>query len=106
MSWIATFGCFSGAVSVALGAIGAHVLKPRMTPQPLVALAWSQPLKGVAFYGACGLMAGIMMFCGVMYQNCVLRPDSPLRKLGILGPFGGMSFIIGWLLLAYSKCPL
>jgi len=51
-------------------------------------------------------MAGIMMFCGVMYQNCVLRPDSPLRKLGILGPFGGMSFIIGWLLLAYSKCPL
>lgn len=71
----------------------------------LMAIAWSRPLTGAAYYGACGLIAGITLFSGIIYAMCVLPPASPLRKFGMLGPFGGTSFIIGWFLLAYSQIP-
>lgn len=41
------------------------------------------------------LMAGIILFSGSLYAMSI----SGYTKLGIITPFGGMSFILGWLFL-------
>lgn len=72
----------------------------------LVAISWTHTLRGAALYGAYCLVAGITLFSGIIYLLCFLPQKSPLRKIGMLGPVGGSSYILGWLLLAYSKIPV
>jgi uncharacterized membrane protein YgdD (TMEM256/DUF423 family) len=43
------------------------------------------------------LLAGIILFSGSLYLLAV----TGTRTLGIITPFGGVAFIIGWLLLAW-----
>ena len=47
----------------------------------------------------CGLLtAGILLFSGSLYALAVTR----ITWLGAITPFGGISFIAGWLVLAWA----
>lgn len=113
----------SGAITVALGAMGAHALKPIITPELLQTFE-----KAVQYqmYHSLGLMlvavlmqnytdkflrwsgnmfiAGIILFSGSLYFlsiRSIIGIDG-MRWIGAITPFGGLSFIIAWLLIAYS----
>jgi uncharacterized membrane protein YgdD (TMEM256/DUF423 family) len=105
-----------GAVSVALGAFGAHALKETLSEQSLntyevavryqfyhvfalaltAVLYGSYPNKRIINAGRL-FIAGIILFSGSLYL-LVSLPD--LRWLGAITPLGGACFIGGWLLLA------
>jgi uncharacterized membrane protein YgdD (TMEM256/DUF423 family) len=105
-----------GAVSVAVGAFGAHALKEILSEQSFntyeVAVRYqfyhvlALALTGV-IYGSYQnkrivnagrlFIAGIVLFSGSLYLLISL-PD--LRWLGAVTPLGGACFIGGWLLLA------
>lgn len=103
-------GASYALIAVALGAFGAHALKPRLTDlgslstwetavdyQMWHALALlilaSRPLKGKAGHSAniC-LTIGIALFSGSLYW---LALDGP-RWLGPLTPLGGLLLLVAW----------
>jgi uncharacterized membrane protein YgdD (TMEM256/DUF423 family) len=113
MSW-STIAALLLALAVILGAFGAHGLKDRLdaysmevyqkavfyhfihalgllivsvTPRT-ASLGWVQML----------LLAGILIFSGSLYLLAV----TGARMLGAITPLGGLCFIAGWLLLAWS----
>ena len=69
----------------ALGMLGIAALKPRL----------HQRLANVA---ASFLLGGIVIFSGSLYALVLTE----LRMLGAITPIGGVSFMIGWLLLALA----
>jgi uncharacterized membrane protein YgdD (TMEM256/DUF423 family) len=102
-----------GAIGVGLGAFGAHGLQDRVTDPHLLevwktgahyhlvhALALCavaahprpRPAAGIAF------LCGIVLFSGSLY----LMTLTGARWLGAVTPLGGLSFIAGWLLLAWN----
>jgi uncharacterized membrane protein YgdD (TMEM256/DUF423 family) len=109
-------GSIAAGLAVALGAFGAHALKNRL-PDDLLA-TWNTAVQ-YHFYHALGLLlvglvlstipgaplarwagwamvAGLVLFSGSLYALCL----SGVRGLGAITPFGGMAFILAWLLLA------
>ncbi|SDE28762.1 DUF423 domain-containing protein [Rhodospira trueperi] len=118
--WIVT-GAVMGLLSVALGAFGAHGLEARGDPRAVelvrtaahyqgvhaLALVLSGVLSGLAGAGSAGSVwadragwlfaAGIVLFCGALYG--IALADWPL---GPVAPFGGVSFMAGWGLLAVA----
>lgn len=123
MPWI-SIGAVLGALAVLLGAFGAHALKDRLTPQDLaifetavryqfyhaLALLTVVPVErwasgqgqsgGNRWAGWAGwaLLAGIVLFSGSLY----LLVATGVRRLGMITPLGGVSFIAGWLMLAVA----
>lgn len=105
----------SGFTGVALGAFAAHGLRSQLPDNLLAAFQtgvqyqlWhTAALIGVAllllrfpdsglFKVAGGLfVAGIVLFSGSLYVLAL----SGLGKLGIITPFGGVCFLLAWLLL-------
>ncbi|OKP02117.1 DUF423 domain-containing protein [Xenorhabdus eapokensis] len=102
----------SGFFYVALGAMGAHMLAPILTPRQMewihtglqyqglhtlamMALAILLMRQPVAPFGWSGIFftAGIVLFSGSLYCLAFL----PLKFLVYLTPIGGFSFLIGWL---------
>ncbi len=117
--WIQLGGIFGG-LSVLMGAFGAHSVKDHLTPQKLDVF---HTASHYMFYHSLALVlvgllalqageqdrkkinragkffaAGILLFCGSLY---ILAFDGP-RYFGPITPIGGLSFIIGWFLLAFS----
>lgn len=111
---LAAFFGFSG---VALGAFAAHGLKSRLSAEYLAifqtgshyqlihALALlgvgllSLHLPGRLVNAAGGLFAlGILLFSGSLYALTL----TGISKLGIITPFGGLSFLAGWLCLGLA----
>jgi uncharacterized membrane protein YgdD (TMEM256/DUF423 family) len=108
-------GALSAAVSVAAGAFGAHGLKPRLAPHllevfetgaryqmyhalALLAVAWvasRRASRAVAWSGWL-LFAGTVLFSGSLYAMAL----TGVRSLGLVTPFGGVAFIVGWVILA------
>jgi len=108
-------GALSGAISVLLGAFGAHALRERLTPQLLdtfetgvryeiyhalailfVAYAltrWSSNLIG---YAGWAFVLGTLLFSGSLY----LLALTGIRVFGAITPLGGVAFIAGWFMLA------
>jgi uncharacterized membrane protein YgdD (TMEM256/DUF423 family) len=103
-----------GFLAVALGAFGAHGLKDLLTRNG-TALIWE---KAVFYHFIHAVMLfvlaqrpsfrlgpwlsfliGIVIFSGSLYLLAVTN----VRILGAVTPFGGISFIVGWLWLAI--CP-
>ena len=113
-AWIAV-GALSGAVTVALGAFGAHALKDSVPAgdldiwrtgvlyQGLHALAlvqfglFRQHRPGGGAVGWAWL-AGSVIFAGSLYAMVLGGP----RWLGAITPFGGVSLIAGWVLFAHA----
>lgn len=64
------------------------------------------PLAGANLFASCAFATGIVLFSGSIYGLCTLAAGHPLRKvLGPATPFGGLSFMAGWLALAYARLP-
>lgn len=113
-NWLA-LGALSGALTVALGAFGAHALKERLTPEELDIWRTAVQYQGLhaAALGLTGLLAarvgrgagagwgflvGTLLFSGSLYALALGGP----RYLGAITPFGGVAFLVGWALLALA----
>ena len=109
-----------GALAVALGAFGAHELKPylNITSYETFQLAVQyQFIHVLALFGIFILLTshsskwlvrssylfllGILFFSGSLYLIACrdLIQIIPIRILGPLTPIGGISFILGWICL-------
>ena len=105
---------FAGFTGVALGAFAAHGLKHQLSPEYLAVFQTGthyQLIHALALFGV-GLLAlqrpgrwvnlagglfvvGIVLFSGSLY----LLTLSGVRVLGMITPFGGVAFLLGWLCL-------
>jgi uncharacterized membrane protein YgdD (TMEM256/DUF423 family) len=130
--WPTTFGhmiyariaTLALAIAVVLGSIGAHGLQPHLSPEAYN--SWETAAK-YQYYQSLGLLAlavahlsgvthpkrmlwalriislGMVFFCLSLY----LRSSAPVTGmdftwLGPVAPIGGLLFIAGWLLAAFS----
>lgn len=108
------FGAAFGFIGVALGAMGAHALAPKLTPDrletyelaaryqlfhalALLATAWASTRWPGSAISAAGwfFFIGIILFSGSLYTLSLGGP----RWFAFITPFGGVSFLIGWALL-------
>ena len=118
MNWAATGASLLG-VAVLIGAFGAHALRARLDAYAttiyeravfyhfvhalglliLGALltAGAVPAGAAAIAGGL-LLAGIVIFCGSLYALAL----TGVRKLGAITPIGGLAFVAGWFVLAFS----
>jgi uncharacterized membrane protein YgdD (TMEM256/DUF423 family) len=117
MNWTAT-GAIALALGVILGAFGAHGLKDRLDAYLMgvyekavfyhfihalgILVVSLMPKTGAIGPSqaswVCGLLlAGIAIFSGSLYALAITRQ----LGLGAITPIGGLSFIAGWLLLAW-----
>lgn len=121
-----TIAAFLGALSVALGAFGAHKLKELVPPETVnsfqtgvsyqfyhsfallaAGILWLQfPNIFLSWAGRC-FLTGVILFSGSLYVLTLLKATNTtgFRGIGVLTPVGGLFFIAGWvcLLLAILK---
>lgn len=107
-----------GGLSVALGAFGAHALRDRIEAG---LLANYQTGASYMFYHALALFvvvlalskwpgtsqpvwAGWLFVVGILFfsGSLFIMAFTGLRWLGAITPIGGVAFIAGWLLLAWT----
>ena len=114
--WFVGLGAINGLLAVAVGAFGAHALKSRLPPDllavfetgaryqlfhalGLLAAAAAVPHFGRrAAWGGWLLLLGTVLFSGSLYALAL----TGVRPLGLVTPFGGFAFIVGWALLALA----
>ncbi len=118
---IILLGAIAAAAGVALGAFGAHGLEDRLIALGYEAelstrMAWFETGVTYQLYHALGLIVvanlprsrwasvafllGILLFSGSLYAMTFLSAD--WKKLGAIVPIGGLSFILGWIVVAYG----
>jgi uncharacterized membrane protein YgdD (TMEM256/DUF423 family) len=107
-------GALLGFLGVAAGAFGAHTIRERVSPERLdnwktaadyqlwhalatiasglIAVRWATGAAAAA--GWC-FVAGVLVFSGSLYALAL----TDRRKLGAITPFGGVLFLVGWVLL-------
>jgi uncharacterized membrane protein YgdD (TMEM256/DUF423 family) len=121
--WI-LIGAISGALSVMAGAFGAHALRDKITMRALevyqtashyqmihalalVALGiWTQQLaqagatSSMSFTNAASwaFTVGTLLFSGSLYALAL----TDIKILGAITPFGGVGFILGWIMIAIA----
>lgn len=104
--------------AVAIGAFGAHALKGRLDPD--MTAVWQSAVQyqawhALALLGVGSLMlhwpekrglalaawlfvAGVVLFAGSLYALAL----TGMRGLGLVTPFGGVAFLAGWVVLAWT----
>ena len=102
-----------GFLGVAIGAFGAHSLKQYLTPETtetfrtgvLYHLIHSSVLLAVSLSGRLDLMkankfflAGIILFSFSLYIYSL----TSIKFIAMITPFGGVSFLLGWLMLMWQ----
>lgn len=113
-----SWGAIAMLLAVALGAFGAHGLEDKLADNLMsayqtgvqyhIAHALGLIVIGLAagklgeskWLSRAGLFMwiGIVLFSGSLYVMAV----TGITKLGIITPFGGVSFMLGWLFLALA----
>ena len=111
-------GAIAMFAAVGLGAFGAHALKEQLTPELLAVYRTGVEYH---FYHALGLLAvgvvalrlpeskwlrasgwlmtaGILVFSGSLYALAF----TGVRALGAITPFGGVAFLLAWVLFALA----
>jgi uncharacterized membrane protein YgdD (TMEM256/DUF423 family) len=108
-------GSLSAMLGVGFGAFGAHGLKTMISPELLtvyqtgvsyqmwhalgligIALVKAQhPNARLLHWAGWFMFTGIVLFSGSLYVLAILN----LKWLGIITPFGGLAFLIAWLLI-------
>jgi uncharacterized membrane protein YgdD (TMEM256/DUF423 family) len=108
----------NGFLAVAAGAFGAHGLQGRLDAHAmqvfetgaryhmyhalaigLAALAARNPAAATGANAAAAFfLAGIILFSGSLY----LLALTGTRTLGLVTPFGGLAFLVGWATLAWT----
>ncbi len=115
----------SGAICVALGAMGAHALKEKIPAEniqifetavryhfyhtlTLVFISYQIKNDSSKFLrlSAWLFIAGIILFSFSLYF-LALRPvlgisNEEMKSIGAITPFGGVSFIMAWLMLTFA----
>lgn len=108
-------GAIFAFLAVLLGAFGAHGLRNRLSEDALS--VWNTAVLYQMFHAlgllvigliahnitqslwlklsGYSLMIGIILFSGSLYLLVLLE----MRKLGIVTPFGGFAFLLGWIFL-------
>lgn len=103
-----------GALLVALGAFGAHGLKPVLEANDTAAI-WQTAVFYHAIHAVALLalalagrasrlittcwMGGVIVFSGSLYLLAI----TDMRWLGAITPIGGLALLAGWCLLVFSK---
>ncbi len=115
-TWI-SIGAVNGLIAVALGAFGAHMLKGRLDAAQLatyevgvryqmvhalslLAVSWLmsvRPSRVATAAGVC-MLVGIVLFSGSIYALTL----TSWRWVWPCTPAGGMSLMLGWILLAIA----
>ena len=107
----------NGFLAVAAGAFAAHGLQGRLDAHALSVFETGARYQmyhalaiGLAAFAARGqaspaanaaaifFLAGILLFSGSLYALAL----TGMRGLGIITPFGGLSFLVGWAALAWA----
>ena len=112
----------AGCLAVLLGAFGAHALRTHLSALPdgehrlrvwetaahyhlihalavaAAALVAGRTQTGLASAAGLCFLGGIVLFSGSLYAMGL----TGVRALGAITPFGGLSFIAGWALLALA----
>ncbi|SEB94262.1 DUF423 domain-containing protein [Paenibacillus sp. GP183] len=111
-------GSLNAFLSVALGAFGAHALKSRLSTDMLnvyqtgvqyhmihsigliliAVLADKLGSSSMVNVSGWALFIGIVLFSGSLYALSL----SGIKVLGAITPLGGVSFLLGWILLAIA----
>jgi len=114
----AAIAAVNGALAVGIGAYGYHKLSDDAALREvfatavqyhmfhtlaLFAVAWlaANRTDRAAYWAVragWSFLGGIGLFSGSLYGYCLLNSDS----IGAAGPIGGMLFISGWVMLAWS----
>ena len=118
-----TTGALLGAIAVALGAFGAHGLKKIVDAETvqtfqtgvqyqmyhslalvLAGLLYEKCSQKLVRVAGVLFTIGIILFSGSLYLLVAGRAGEmkDLDKFGIITPFGGISFIAGWIFLFLS----
>ncbi len=115
---VLTSAAIFGALGVALGAFGAHALHDFLVKSDKVQVfetavryqfyhVFALLAVGILmYYGQSKLLTysgyafiiGIILFSGSLYALTA----TGISKLGMITPLGGLSFILGWILLAIA----
>ncbi|HEY3251778.1 MAG TPA: DUF423 domain-containing protein [Ignavibacteria bacterium] len=110
--WIIT-GSVSGFLAVAFGAFGAHALKSSLSPEMLdiyktgvfyhlihSVIITATGLSEKQEYSKSSLFftVGILLFSGSLYLYSI----TGTMFFAMVTPFGGVSFLIGWLLITFT----
>lgn len=117
MKLFLVFGVINGFLAVALGAFGAHGLEGKITEKALK--TWEKAVNYQMFHTMALLvtgllvakvnsisiiwagwlfLVGIILFSGSLY----FYSTTGIRSLAMITPFGGVIFLIGWMLLGYA----
>jgi len=109
-------GCINAMLVVLIGAFGAHGLKARLTVENMAVfqtgvqyhlyhavglillglIALQIPITPYLRWSGWLMLVGIVLFSGSLYALSITN----IHWLGMITPFGGLAFIIAWLLLA------
>jgi len=111
-------GSLAMGCGVALGAFGAHILKPKLTPELYAAfqtgvlyhlihglvlfmMMWLVTLgdRRLVTMAGWAFVIGIVLFSGSLY----LLSMTGVHRYGMLTPVGGVAFLVGWGLLAVAR---
>ncbi len=120
--WLLSCAGILGAISVALGAFGAHGLKKLISPEMLavyqtgvtyqfthtIAIALcgllllvpmvTDKARKYFFFAAICFIIGVFCFSGSLYMLAL----TGAKWFGPVTPFGGLLFIVGWCLFSYA----
>ncbi|MDQ5767377.1 DUF423 domain-containing protein [Thiothrix subterranea] len=107
----------SGMLAVALGAFGAHGLEKLVDARMLqrfhtgveyqfyhslalllISILYKQIKNKYVYYAGYAFLLGIVLFSGSLYLYVLTE----IKALVLVTPLGGLSFIVGWVLLAFS----
>jgi uncharacterized membrane protein YgdD (TMEM256/DUF423 family) len=116
------FGVFFSFLSVALGAFGAHALKLHISTDMMAVFntavqyqmfhALALLVIGILLHSVVStdlqakrirlagnlFIVGLVLFCGSLYLLAI----TSVKILGAVTPFGGVAFILAWLILLYA----
>jgi uncharacterized membrane protein YgdD (TMEM256/DUF423 family) len=100
-----------------LGALGSHALTDRLTPQKInswelavqyqlvhslgiiiIAMLYDRYPRPLLRWAGGFMLVGILLFSGTIYATALGAP----AMLSQIAPYGGSSFMLGWLLLAIT----
>ena len=120
--FLITAACL-GALAVALGAFGAHGLRDKVSEYVLSIFETAVKYQfyhvftlltvGILFqwcnnawllWSGRLFITGIILFCGSLYALTFFLANSneDMKWLGAITPFGGLSFVAGWICMAVA----
>lgn len=111
-------GSIAAFAGVGFGAFGAHTLKTRLGPELMAVFQTGVQYHLIHALGLFGVglvlrvypetvlfklagwlfLTGIVLFSGSLYLLAITE----IRRLGMVTPFGGVSFLLGWACLAFG----